>query len=202
MLQPAQSNAPKFPATAIPTYSPVKAVTAAACCRGANGGWFMSDALAGRTAVSVVAAARPLPAIAVGGLIAGTLDLTYAILVYSRRNPIRVPQHIASGLLGTQSFSGGATTATLGVLLHFVIALGAATVYFLASRKLTLMAEHAVLCGMIFGGLVYIFMHTVVIPLSAIHPRATPFVYQATEFVWHWIGVGLPIALSVRHFSR
>jgi len=28
MLQPAQSNAPKFPATAIPTYNPVKTVTA------------------------------------------------------------------------------------------------------------------------------------------------------------------------------
>jgi hypothetical protein len=162
----------------------------------------MSNAFAGGAAAVLTATARPIPAILVGGLIAGAWDLTYAIVVYSPHSPIRIPQHIASGLLGAKSFDGGAATAALGVALHFLIALGAASVYYLASRKLPFLANRAVLCGMIFGGLVYIFMHTVVIPLSAIHPRAMPFVYQATEFVWHWFGVGLPIALSVRHFSR
>lgn len=162
----------------------------------------MPNAFAGGMAAVLAAAARPVPAIATGGLIAGALDLTYAVIVYSPRNPIRIPQHIASGILGAKSFDGGAATAALGVVLHFLIALGAATVYYLASRKLPLMVDHAVICGMTFGGLVYIFMHTLVIPLSAIHPRTTPFIYQAAEFVWHWFGVGLPIALSVRNFSR
>lgn len=162
----------------------------------------MPNAMAGEASTLLQAASRPLPAILVGGLIAGALDLTYAILVYSPRNPIRIPQHIASGLLGMKSFSGGATTAALGVLLHFVIALGAATIYYLASRGIPFMVERAILAGMIFGGLVYAFMHVAVIPLSAVTTRQTPFVYQATEFVWHWVGVGLPIALSVRYFSR
>ena len=145
---------------------------------------------------------RPFPAILVGSLIVGVLDLAYAIAVYSPREPIAIPQTIASGVLGLKSFSGGAYTAALGVVLHFVIALGAATVYYLASRKLTFLVSRAVLCGLIYGALVYLFMHIVVLPLSAVPKGEMPFAYRAFEFVEHWFFVGLPIALSVRHYSR
>src|SRR5215472_17733851 len=94
---------------------------------------------------------RPLPAILVGGLIVGVLDLTYAIVVYSPQKPILVPQTIASGIFGAKSYGGGASTAALGVVLHFVIALGAATVYYVASRKLGILVQHAVLMGLIYG---------------------------------------------------
>jgi hypothetical protein len=145
--------------------------------------------------------ARPLPAIFVGGLIVGILDLAYAILVYSPNNPIRVPQAVASGILGRDSFNGGVRSAVFGVFLHFVIALGAATVYYLASRKLPLLTQRAVLSGMIFGALVYAFMHLIVLPLSAVPHGHTPLICKVCEFVEHWFCVGLPIALSVRHYS-
>lgn len=87
-------------------------------------------------------------------------------------------------------------------MLHFVVAIGAATVYYLTSRRLPLLVERPVVCGMIFGGLVYFFMHLVVLPLSAVAHHHTLFIYQATEFVEHWFVVGLPIAFSVRHYSR
>jgi hypothetical protein len=45
-------------------------------------------------------------------------------------------------------------------------------------------------------------MHLVVLPLSATPKGPTHFTYQAFEFVEHWFCVGLPIALSVRHYSR
>ena len=101
-----------------------------------------------------------------------------------------------------KSYSGGTQTAVLGVVLHFVIALSAATVYYLASRKLTFLVNRAVLYGLIYGALVYLFMHIVVLPLSAAPKGDTPFVYMALEFVEHWFCVGMPIALSVRHYSR
>jgi len=145
---------------------------------------------------------RPFPAIVVGGLIVGALDLAYAIAVYSPRQPILIPQTIASGILGLKSYSGGTETAMLGVVLHFAIALGAATVYYLASRKLTFLVSRAVLCGLIYGALVYLFMHIVVLPLSAAPKGNTRFVYMAFEFVEDWFCAGLPIALSVRHYSR
>jgi hypothetical protein len=77
---------------------------------------------------------RALRAIFVGGLIVGVLDLTYAVLVYSPRKPILILQGIASGVLGAKSYGGGARTAALGIILHFLIALGSATVYCVASR--------------------------------------------------------------------
>jgi uncharacterized membrane protein YagU involved in acid resistance len=162
----------------------------------------MANPMNASVAASSLAHPRPYPAIIVGGLIVGVLDLAYAIVVYSPRKPILVPQTIASGILGMNAFTGGTKTAALGVILHFIIALGAATVYFLASRRLTFLVNRAVLCGLIYGALVYLFMHLVVVPLSAIPKEPLPFVYRAFEFVWHWFGVGLPIALSVRHYSR
>jgi uncharacterized membrane protein YagU involved in acid resistance len=144
---------------------------------------------------------RPFQAIAWGGLIVGVLDLLYAILVYSPKRPILVPQTIASGVLGVKSYSGGAYTAALGVLLHFVIAFGAAAVYYLVSRKFPFLVHRAILSGLIYGALVYFFMHLIVLPLSAAPHSHVPLIYKACEFVEHWFCVGLPIALSIRHYS-
>jgi hypothetical protein len=158
-------------------------------------------ASAGAASAAPRTSGRPFPAIAVGGVIVGVLDLTYAILVYSPKRPILVPQAVASGVLGHASFSGGTRSTALGVILHFVIALGAATVYYLASRKLRFLVGRPVACGMIFGACVYLFMHFVVLPLSAAGPSHMSFALKSAEFVEHWFCVGLPIAFSVRKWG-
>ncbi len=144
---------------------------------------------------------RPLLAIGIGGLAAGVVDLLYAIAVYSPRAPIRIPQAIASGILGRRSYDGGVASAALGVVLHFTIALGAAAVYYLASRKLPILVLRPILCGLVYGALVYVFMHWVVLPLSAAPAGHMSLTYKACEFVEHWFAVGLPIALAVRRYS-
>jgi hypothetical protein len=80
-------------------------------------------------------------AIILGGLIAGTLDIADALIFHAARGvaPWRIPQAIASGLLGRQAFDGGAWTATLGLGLHFFIAASAAAVCNLASLRLPLL---------------------------------------------------------------
>ena len=161
----------------------------------------MADIVRERS-VATSADTRAFPAIFVGGLIAGVIDLAYAILVYNPQHPMRIAQSVASGLLGADAYNGGIRTAALGVLLHFTIACGAATVFYLASRKLRFLTERPIVYGLIYGALVYSFMHVVVLPLSAVHHGASaPLVYQASEFVEHWFGVGLPISLSVRHWA-
>jgi uncharacterized membrane protein YagU involved in acid resistance len=143
-----------------------------------------------------------IAAVIVGGAIVGVLDLTYAIVVYSPRAPILIPQTIASGILGAKAYQGGLATGALGVFLHFFIAFCVAAVYYVASRKLRVLVTAAVPAGMIYGGLVYCVMHGLVLPLSAVAHRPIPAVYVITEFVEHWFFVGLPVALSVRYFSR
>jgi hypothetical protein len=162
----------------------------------------MADSMQAAIAASSSARPRAFPAIVVGGLIVGAVDIVYAVAVYSPRHPILIPQTIASGILGARSYSGGAYSSALGIVLQFVIALGAATVYYLASRRLKFLVSHAIPFGLAYGAVVYLFMHMVVLPLSAVPKRDTPFVYMAFEFVEHWFCVGLPIALSVRHYSR
>lgn len=139
-----------------------------------------------------------------GGLLCGFLDIVYAFLFFgavSGVRPERLLQGIAYGLIGRSTYAGGARTAALGLFLHFVIAFGATTAYYLASRKLHFMIRRAVIAGMLYGVAVYLFMQFVVIPLSQIGPRPVNigvFIINAFE---HMLLVGLPISLSVRHFS-
>ncbi|MGH9779161.1 MAG: hypothetical protein ACRD5I_12190 [Candidatus Acidiferrales bacterium] len=140
-------------------------------------------------------------AILCGGLIAGALDISYACVrgILRGSTAVRTLQSVASGLLGRAALDGGWATAGLGLGLHFVIALGAATVYYLASRRIALMVKRPVLSGLLFGALVYLFMSRVVVPLSA-----APFTIRLTllDLAVHMFFIGVPIALAVRRFSR
>jgi hypothetical protein len=145
---------------------------------------------------------RPIPAIFVGGLITGALDMTYAMLMYSPKAPLLIPQHIAGGILGVNHQLGGEVgTTILGFVCHFTIALGAATVFYLASRRWSYLTQQPLISGMVFGACVYLVMHFVVLPLSALPPAHWVWQRQIPEFIWHWFGVGLPISLSVRHYT-
>src|ERR1035441_6325620 len=108
-----------------------------------------------------------LLAIAVGGGVAGALDLTQACILFGWD----IPLSIAGGLLGRQAIHGGVGTYVLGVFLHFFIACSAAAVYYAASRRLVFLKEHPLVCGLFFGAAVEEVMNLVVLPLSALHAR-------------------------------
>jgi len=147
---------------------------------------------------------RAYRAIIWGGLIAGVLDLTAAFVTSALRGvkPIRVLQFIASGLLGADSFKGGLGTAALGALLHFLIALAASAVYYVASRQLHLLVEQAIVCGLLYGIAVYGFMNVIVLPLSAVRKIPVSLASLVTGLMIHMFCVGLPIALAVRRYSN
>jgi hypothetical protein len=137
------------------------------------------------------------------GLTAGAMDITAACLHsgYYGRGPIWLLQIVAGGLLGREnSLQGGLKTAALGLFLHFFIAFVWAALYCAVSLKLPLLTDRAVLSGVLYGLVVYLFMYTVVRPLSALHLR---FFDQTTSAMLiavliHICCVGLPIALTVR----
>ena len=141
-------------------------------------------------------------AITWGGLLAGVGDITFAFVVWRGIGPVRVLQSVASGLLGAAAREGGLATAALGAVLHFTIAFIWATVFWLASRRLKVLVRHPVVCGLLYGVVVYAFMYFVVLPLSAIHanfPRdASTILLNASG---HALLVGLPIALAARRYS-
>ena len=143
-------------------------------------------------------------AVLCAGLTCGVLDITAALVVYGYlgAKPMRLLQGIASGLLGPEAFDGGPATALLGLLCHFVIAFGAATVYFAASRKIPYLVQYAIPCGAPYGVAVYFFMNRIVLPLSAAAKRPFSMKLMIVGVVIHIFCVGLPISLSIRRFSR
>jgi hypothetical protein len=149
--------------------------------------------------------ARPFETIALGGLAAGTLDLLDALVMTSLNGgaPVRVLQSIASGVLGRSAYEGGVAVAALGLALHFVIAFGAATTYFLATRRLPLLLRHAVPAGLLFGLAVWGFMYFGVLPLTFGRPYVAPAWPQLlNQLGIHAFGVGLPIAWLAARSAR
>jgi hypothetical protein len=141
-----------------------------------------------------------LLAIGVGGFAAGTIDLLQACILFGWD----IPLAIAGGLLGPQAAdNGGAGTYVLGIFLHFFIATSAAAIYYAASRTLVFLRENWLVCGLFFGMAVELTMRLIVLPLSALHARGP---YKLNDLIFglvvHMLVVGLPIAYSVRRFSR
>jgi hypothetical protein len=101
-----------------------------------------------------------LLAIAVGGLIAGALDLTQACILFGAK----IPFVIAAGLLGRQALHGGIAIYFLGILLHFFIAFSATAIYYAASRRLVFLKEYPLVCGLFYGAAVEVVMGYIVLP--------------------------------------
>jgi uncharacterized membrane protein YagU involved in acid resistance len=138
------------------------------------------------------------------GLIAGVLDITAAFVVYGRLGvtPARILRSVARGLVGARAATGGLHIAALGLVLHFVIACGAAAVYYAASRRWPALNRRPVVSGLVYGVVVWLVMNYVVVPLSAIGLWPTFTTVTAIIIVVHMLFVGLPIALVVGRGAR
>jgi hypothetical protein len=135
-----------------------------------------------------------------GGSFAGTLDKIWGFISFG----LKSPQAIAAGLVGrSAAFQGGAATWILGMLLHFFIAFTVAAIYCLASRKLTFLADHWLVCGLFYGIAAFLVMNLVVLPLSALHLTGP---YQLRGLIQgvlgHMVIVGLPISFSLHKFEK
>jgi hypothetical protein len=142
--------------------------------------------------------------IALSVLIAGTLDISDALIFFGLRGapPIALLQAIASGLLGPSARRGGLTTAALGLAIHYTITLAWATLFVLAARRFTALSRHAVFTGLAYGLLIYAIMNFVVLPHTRVggHPsHAVPVLINAVAALLFCMG--LPIALINKRFA-
>jgi len=120
--------------------------------------------------------------------------------------PSQVFQSVASGAFGRNAFQGGYKIAALGLIFHFLFALTFAAFYYLVSRRARFLVDHAVVCGLLYGLGIYLVMYGLVLRFSAIHSTVYPWAYPWTVLICnlliHVRGIGLPIALTVRHYSK
>ncbi len=144
---------------------------------------------------------RGVRAIAITGLIVGTMDITSAIVITLARGGtiMQLMQFIASGLLGKQAFQGGLPIAALGLALHFAIAFGLVMVFYFASRNLAFLRQHPVPSGIIYGLVVFAVMNLIVLPLSAAAPRHSRS-GDVIQLAVHMFVIGLPTSLLLPRF--
>jgi hypothetical protein len=139
--------------------------------------------------------------VALAWLLAGTLDVSTAVLYYtglSRPAATRLLQGIASGLLGPNAaYSGGDATALLGLALHYLIALIWAIVLFGAFRAVPALRRQLILTGVTYGVVVWCVMNLVVLPLS--NARRAPFQFRGAAIgaIILVFCIGLPLSLVI-----
>jgi hypothetical protein len=149
---------------------------------------------------------HPLAWVLGGGLVAGTLDITYACVFWALKADVpaqRIFQSVAAGLLGKASFEGGQGTAALGLALHYLIALSMSVVYYLVARRWALLWQRPLLCGALYGLVLYAVMNYVVVPLSAAGGGGSKDpLWVGLSIVVHVFLIGVPIALFARRSQQ
>jgi hypothetical protein len=142
-------------------------------------------------------------AILYGGLTVGTLDLIDAFVFFGLRSgarPTGILHSIAAGFIGRDAArAGGAATAILGVISHFLVAFCIVTVYALLSRVFPALRKQWVICGLLFGVAAYFVMTWFVVPMSNAGNQQITFALPVMPvmingILIHMFGVGLPAA--------
>jgi hypothetical protein len=112
------------------------------------------------------------------GLAGGAVDFIYASTLgeIRGRGIMKVWQGVASGWIGKAAGDGGWATSALGMVTHFGIAFVMALTYAVAATRLPILYRRPLLCGFLYGFVLYAVMYGIVLP---------------TRFgrAYHWNGV-------------
>lgn len=102
-------------------------------------------------------------------LIAGTLDIMAAFLVYAvileKTSPSRILMSIASGIFGKAAYSGGTPMVITGLLLHFLIAFIFSVFYYLIYPGIPFLRQRKLLSGITYGIFIWLVMNLGVLPI-------------------------------------
>jgi len=138
------------------------------------------------------------------GLLAGALDISAACIqayLVGGVTPAQVLRYVASGVWGPDAFQGGTGMALQGLLFHFIIAFGWATLFFFAYPLIRKVSTNWVLNGLVYGVIVWTLMNRVIVPLSNVPARPFQFNVQAMIGMAIIMGcIGLPIAWIVQKY--
>ena len=146
--------------------------------------------------------ARTVRWLLTGWLVAGTLDILYAIVFSYLRSgvpPTRILHSVAAGAFGAAAYQGGTPMALAGLGFHYLNALLITIAFFVAAALWPALRRRPVPTGAAYGVFVYLVMNYVVIPLSRIGVfPSPPLAIWVTGVLVHMFFIGVPIALAAR----
>ena len=134
------------------------------------------------------------------GLIAGTLDISAALINYfiasGGKDPVIVLYFIASGVFGQFAFMGGLFYALCGLVFHFVIAYSFTTFYFFSYPKVKQFLKNKYSAGFVFGILTWVVMNLIVVPLSNTPHNPHSLFQLILSIVFLILFIGFPASIS------
>lgn len=90
------------------------------------------------------------------------------------------------------------------MLIHYLISLTWTAIFFVASRKVSMLVRRPVICGLLYGGLVYVVMTYLVLPLTRVPHLTRPItlVGRINAIAALLFCIGLTITLLTRRYSQ
>ena len=151
----------------------------------------------------------PRRAILTGWLLCGVLDITAACIqarIQAGRTPAMVFKGVASALWGRGALDAGIGMATIGLVMHFTVALTATLVFYGLSRRIAFLRTAPLLIvGPLYGAVVFAAMNYGTLPalswLRSLYlgtPPRWPGPMSWPQLGIHLVCVGLPIVWGVR----
>jgi len=148
-----------------------------------------------------------LNSLAKAGLLVGCFD-AMAASIYSYAlagsTPDRVFCYVASGVFGQDAFAGGLPIAAMGLLFHFIVAMGWTALFFVVLPKISFFSSNKFAAGAVYGIFIWIMMNFVVVPLSNVPPGPFHFTWKTLIMIGiHMFVIGVPISyFANNYYSR
>lgn len=141
------------------------------------------------------------------GLIAGTLDISAAIVSYYIRfgkGPEGIFRYIARAAFGDVAKTGGAEYIVAGILFHYLIAFSFTIAFFLLYPLIKKnFSPYIILTGLVYGIIVWCIMNLLIVPSTKITPGILTATSITREMLILMCCIGLPIAIfTKRHYSH
>lgn len=136
-------------------------------------------------------------------LLAGTLDITTALVMYTLRtgkNPLLVFNYISSAVFGKDAYTGGTPMIIAGFLFHYLVAFIFSVSFFLLYPRLYPLIKNKLILGLSWGLFTWCVMNLLVVPLTRIPSRPIQPANAIENIVILMLAIGLPVALLAHHF--
>lgn len=145
-----------------------------------------------------------LKAILLTGLLAGTLDITSAIIHYvirTQKNPVKIFNYIAGAVFGkTEAYADGVLMPLLGLIFHYCVATIFTAFFFLIYPKIKILSKNIVATGLLYGIFVWFVMSYIVVPLSRISSFPSSVLQSIIGCIILMFAIGLPISIMTYRF--
>jgi hypothetical protein len=136
-----------------------------------------------------------LPCILFTGLLTGTVDILFVLIVNYHTPPAIIFRYIASGFFGNAAFGKGAAMVCYGVLFHYCIATAWSAIFLLFYPMLLNLVKLKFILTIVIGFIIWVAMNKIVIPLSRIHPQPTHIFKVIEDMVALILIYGLPVTI-------